>query len=144
MRSQLAILGAGMLLSGLVATLCDLVLPYAFHVFALQEVGALGTLLFLASVAYAISTQRLFSVRVLVRRTVVFTLLITFALELYQAAVGALAGLLPLSDPLQRHIAAASIALVVNALTQQPLRQWLEQRVDRWLDGKRAGDRHTR
>lgn len=50
-RSQLAILGTGMLLSGSVAVVCDLVLPYAFHVFAWQEVGALSTLLFLFSVA---------------------------------------------------------------------------------------------
>ena len=141
-RSQLAILGTGMLLSGSIAIVCDLVLPYAFHVFAWQEVGALSTLLFLASVAYAISTQRLFSARVLIRRTVVFTLLIAFALELYQGAVGALAELLPLGDPLQRHIAAASLALVVNALTQQPLKEWLERRVDRWLDGRHTDSRH--
>ena len=62
----------------------------------------------------------LFNVRVLLKATFVYALLIAFALELYQLAVQALTRLLPLGDPSQRHVAAATLALILHAVTSSP------------------------
>ena len=135
-RTQLRLVGSGILLTVLTGFVTNAALPYWYGDFRYIHVGTLSTIFFLVVVAYAAVSYRLFNVRVLLKRTVVFALLIAFALELYQLAVSALAGLLPLSDPAQRHLAAASIALIVNAVTQQPLRWWLERLADKLLAGK--------
>ena len=139
-RTQLRLMGTGILLTVGVGFVTNAALPYWYSNFRYINAGTLSTIFFLILVAYAACFQGLFNVRVLVKRTVVFALLIAFALELYQLAISALAGLLPLGDPTQRHLAAATIALVINAVTQQPLRWWLEHLADRLLDGKRPND----
>ena len=136
-------MGAGILLTVGVGFVTNAALPYWYHNFRFIHIGTLSTIFFLVLVAYAACFQGLFNVRVLVKKTVVFALLIAFALELYQFAVGALAGLLPLGDPTQRHLAAATIALVINAVTQQPLRWWLERLADRLLAGKHPEHHNT-
>ena len=142
-RTQLRLVGTGILLTVLTGFVTNAALPYWYGDFRYIHVGTLSTIFFLAAVAYAACFHHLFNVRLLVKRTVVYALLIAFALELYQLAVGALASLLPLSDPAQRHIAAASIALVVNAVTHQPLRWWLERLADRLLAGKNPLPAHS-
>lgn len=136
-RGQLEWLGMGLLLTASVAILCDLALPYLFHIFALQEVGALSSLIFLACIAYAITVHHLFDIRIVVRKTLVYAALIAFALELYQLAIEALARLLPLGNTEQRHLFAAAIAFTINAFTHERLKSWLEHWVNR-LVGQRG------
>jgi len=98
--------------------------------------ATLSTIGALATIAYAACIYHMFNVRVVIRTALVVALLIAFALELYQAAVSALSALLPLTDPTERHIAAATVALIINAFTQQPLRWWLERLALRLLKRK--------
>lgn len=75
------------------------------------------------------------------RATFVYAGLIALMLELYSLTVTFLAHLLPFGDPQERSFAATAIALVINAFTQQPVRQWLERLVDHYLphrQGRRA------
>lgn len=129
--SQLRLIGGGILAMSLVALTTNLLLPYTFHVFALQDVGALSTLLFVLAVGYAIFAHHLFNIHVIVRATFVFAGLVTLALEVYQLALGFLVHLLPFGDPTQRNLAATVIALTVNAFTHEPLKRGLEKVVDR-------------
>ncbi len=142
-RIQLRLVGAGILLTVLTGFVTNAALPYFYGNFRFINIGTLSTIFFLIVVAYAACVHHLFNVRVLVKRTVVFALLIAFALELYQAAVGALALLLPLGDVAQRHVAATAIALIINAVTQQPLRWWLERLADKLLAGRHPHPGHT-
>ena len=87
LRSQIVLVGLGLFAAAIVAVTCDLALPYLFHVFALQEAGALSTVLYLGAVAYAISARGLFDVRILVRKTLVFALLLAFVLAAYAGIV---------------------------------------------------------
>jgi hypothetical protein len=136
-RMQLKLVGAGILATALVGVTANVILPYGFGDFRFINVGTLSTILLLGAVAYAVFVHHLFNIRVIIRTTVIYALLISVALEVYQAAVVFLAELLPLGDPAARHFAATAIALIINASTHQALRHWLEQMADRMLPKKR-------
>jgi len=135
-RIQLRLVGLGIFATVAVGFVADALLPYVYGNFRYIHVGTLSTIFFLAAIAYAASVHHLFNVRVLLRATFIFTALIAFALELYQIAVEFLTHLLPLGDPSQRHVAAATIALIVNAFTHEPLRWQLERLADKFMKEK--------
>ncbi len=126
-RRQLRLVGAGILATALVGVTANIALPYGYGDFRFIHVGTLSTILLLVAVAYAVFVHHLFSVRVIVRKALVYAALISVALEAYQVAVGFLADLLPFSDAAERHFAATAVALVVHASTQASLRAWLEE-----------------
>ncbi|BDI34128.1 hypothetical protein CCAX7_61790 [Capsulimonas corticalis] len=129
-RNTLKLIGAGILATASVAVTTNIVLPYWYGDFRLINVGTLSTILLLGTVAYAVFVQHLFNIRVIVRTTVIYAVIISFALEVYQAAVAFLADLLPLGNPTERHFAATAIALIINATTNRALKDWLERVVD--------------
>ncbi|MBA2679629.1 MAG: hypothetical protein H0U76_14680, partial [Ktedonobacteraceae bacterium] len=47
-------------------------------------------------------------------------------------------------DQAQSHLAATAMVLVINAFTQQPVRRWLEERIDRSLRPKPSAHRQHR
>jgi hypothetical protein len=132
-RTQLRLVGTGILATGVVGIVSNAVLPYYYGDFRFIDAGTLSTILFLAAVAYAATVHHLFDVRVLVRATLVYGVLVAFAVELYQLAVESLTRLLPLGDPAGQHVAAVAVALTINAFTHEPLRRLLEQLSDRLL-----------
>ena len=136
-RQQLRLVGTGILATATVGVTANIVLPYGYGDFRFIHVGTLSTILLLIAVAYAVFVHHLFSIRVIVRKTLVYAALISIALEVYQVAVGFLADLLPFSDAAERHFAATAIALVVHASTQASLRAWLEDLVERGMTRKR-------
>ncbi len=105
------------------------------------HVGPLSTIIFLGLVAYAVSVHHLFNVRILVRSTVVFAVLIGVFLEFYRIAVDALAHLLPLQDAAERQIAATAVALIVNAFSHEALKHWLDHLIDRTITRHRKPGR---
>lgn len=142
-RTQLRLVGTGILATAVVGLAANIALPYWYGDFRFIHVGTLSTIFFLAAVAYAAVSYRLFDLRLLVRATLLYALLIAFALELYQLAVEFLTRLLPLGDAGERHVAAAFVALTINAFTHEPLRRWLERLADR-LTRERHKDAHVR
>jgi hypothetical protein len=132
-RAQLRLVGVGILATGAVGITANALLPYLYGDFRFIDAGTLSTIFFLAAVAYAATVHHLFDVRVLIRATLVYGVLVALAVELYQFAVESLTHLLPLGDPAGQHVAAAAVALTVNAFTHEPLRRLLEQLADRLL-----------
>jgi len=130
-RDQLLLVGSGILATGAVALVTNVVLPYGFSDFRLVDVGTLATILFLLAVAYAISVHHLFDIRLLVRKTLVYGLLLSFVLGAYTSVV-----LL-----VTQHLTAAGgnsgpftqFGVLVIASSFDPLRRYLEKRVDRLL-----------
>ncbi|GDX40746.1 hypothetical protein LBMAG21_10380 [Armatimonadota bacterium] len=138
---QLRLVGVGVLVTAFVGILANVVLPYFYHDFRFINVGTLSTIFFLAVVAYTSVVHHLFNIKVILRTTLVFTVLIALTLEFYQVAIEFLTHLLPLGDPTQRQVAATTVALIINAFTHESVRQWLEQLVDRLVAGKRGHSR---
>jgi len=130
-RDQLLLVGSGVLATGAVALATNVALPYGLGDFRLVDVGTLSTILFLLAVAYAISVHHLFDIRLLVRKTLVYGLLLSFVLGAYTSVV-----LL-----VTQHLTAAGgnsspftqFGVLVIASSFDPLRRYLEKRVDRLL-----------
>ncbi len=84
-RRQIAIVGMGVAATSVVSLTTNLVLPLRYGVFTYQEVGALSTLLFIGASLWAIFAYRLFDIRLIVRRTLVYGLLLSFVLAAYSS-----------------------------------------------------------
>ncbi len=133
-RNQLSIIGLGIFLMAIIAMLTNLLLPYFFKVFALQEIGALSIIALLGTIAYAISAHQLFDIRIIIRRTVVFTVLFIFIVIAYSALALLLRGALlgePVSDTRTNIVNLVTICIIGFAI--EPLRQWLTVRTDQFL-----------
>lgn len=142
-HTQLRFVGIGVLVTGVVGITTNIVLPYFLHDFRFIDVGTLSTIFLLAMIAYTSVVHHLFNIRVILKATFVFTILIALTLELYQLAIEFLTHLLPLGDPTQRQVAATAIALTVNAFTHEFIRSWLERIADKLLSRKRRRHLHT-
>jgi hypothetical protein len=140
-RAQLRLVGIGILATALISITTNAVLPALFSNFRLINLGTLSTILFLVAIAYAVFFQGLFNVSVMLRTTAVYAVLIGFALELYQVTVEFLAHMLPLGDPVQQRVAAASIVFIVNALSHEPLKKVLERVTNHLATGKKRSAR---
>ncbi len=135
-RSQLRLTGIGALATAAVALTTNVLLPSVFGNFHLIHIGTLSTIFFLLAVADAVFVHHLFDIRLVIRAAFVYAGLIALALELYQLALSFLIRLVPVGDQAQSHLAATAMVLVINAFTQQPVRRWLEGRIDRSLRPK--------
>jgi len=133
-RNQLSIIGLGIVLMSVIAIMTNIILPYFFKVFALQEVGALSIIALLGTIAYAISTHQLFDIRIIIRRTVVFTVLFVLIVIAYSILALLLRGVLlggTVSDAKTNVVNLATICVVGFAV--EPLRRWLTIRTDQFL-----------
>ncbi len=139
-RPQLQLVGSGILATAIIGIVADILLPYGLGDFRFIDAGPLSTILFLLAMGYAVFVAHLFSLRLIIRAAFIYAGLITLMLEMYSLALSFLARLLPLGDAAERAFAATSIALVINAFTQQPVRRWLERTLDDF--SRRRADNH--
>ena len=139
-RDQLLLVGSGMLATGLVALVTNAVLPYAFGQFRFTDAGPFSTVLFLAAVAYAIAKHRLFDVRLLVRKTLVYGLLLSFVLAAYSSllvlATDRFAG--------EGNGALTRFGVLAIAFSFDPVRRFLEHRIDKLLSQRSRPPQHVR
>lgn len=139
-RDQLLLVGLGTLATGLISIVTNAVLPYGLGDFRYIHVGPLSSILFLMSVAYAIVRHRLFSIRLLIRKTLIYGLLLSFVLAAYSAVV------VLVTDHLAGQSASAltRFSVLVIAFSFDPLRRFLEKSVDRLLFEKGQQRRQRR
>lgn len=127
-RDQLLLIGVGILATGIVGLVTNALLPFVFGDFRLVDVGPLSTILFLAAIAYAVLKHRLFSIRLFVKRALVYGILLSLALAAYSAflilATERFAG----SDSFSR------FGMLLVAFSFDPLRRVLEKHIDRLME----------
>jgi hypothetical protein len=133
-RGQLAVIGFGMFVMAAIGLVTNVLLPYGFQVFSFQDAGAFATVILLVAIAYAITVTHLFDVRIVIKRTLVYSLLLTaiaggysgveyIFTELLQQLVGS--G----SNPIEINI----IGTIIVSLFVSPVRHWLERKIDKLL-----------
>jgi hypothetical protein len=142
-RRQVLIVGYGLLVTAAIGITTNVVLPYIYGDFRYIAYGGLATVVSLATISYASLVYKLFNLRLVVRAAFTYGAIIAVMLELYSLAVDALTKLLPLSSPDERRAAAAVVAFVINAFTQEPIKVWLEELADR-LSKRHKWHRATR
>lgn len=138
-RHQLSIITLGIIVSSGIASTTNLILPYFYGIFAFQEIGALSILGFIAAFVYAITVHHLFDVRIVVRKTVVFAVLVTLVEKIYSFAIDVLVAVLPAdqaSPVLRQAISVATVLFI--AWSFDPIRRWLDHQLDRLMNRRQA------
>lgn len=132
-RNQMRYVLAGMALTALCGLATNLALPLAGD-YRLVWAGPTSSLFFVSLTVYAIVTQRLFDIRLLLKRTLVYTLLLGGLIALYSAGVLFLTGLF---DRLDLGRLSSSAISLISALGigfgVEPLRRGLERATDGFL-----------
>jgi len=130
-RGQLTLIGAGMLATGAVALISNAVLPYGIGDFRFCHFGTLSTLFFVLAVAYATFIHRLFDLRVFIRETLVYGVLLAFVLGAYSSSVFVVTQYLSSGAA-----KLTQFAVLVIAFSFDPLRRFLEKKTDDLLFGE--------
>lgn len=136
-RDQLLLLGWGILATGMIGVISNVILPYGFGNFAWIDLGPLSTLLFLAAVAYAIVRHRLFDIQVFLRRTLVLGVALSLVLAAYSALVLLVTDRFASSES----DGVTRFGVLVLAFSFDPIRRFLEKRIDQLLFLERRGHR---
>lgn len=143
-RSQTHYVLAGAALTAIIGLICNLLLPLLGN-YALVWLGPTSSLFFVAFSVYAIVAHHLFDIRIIIKRTVLYTLLL--------AGIGAGYSIIEsmLSDTLKHAADGSQYAWLANiggaiavSFCVAPVRQWLEEYLDRLLFRSRHKARHTR
>ncbi|MBB6053878.1 histidine kinase N-terminal 7TM domain-containing protein [Armatimonas rosea] len=133
-RDQLLLLGVGILATGAVSIITNVLLPYVRGDFRWIDVGPLSTLLLLLAVGYAVVQHQLFDIKVLIRRTLVLGM----ALSLVLAAYSALVLLATDSVGSSESGGVTRFGVLVLAFSFDPIRRFLEKRIDKLLFPERS------
>ena len=135
LKSQIKYMLFGILIPGVLGSVFNLVLPFTIT-FQYFWVGPIFTLIMIGSIAYAIVAHRLFDIRVIIKRTVIFAGLSAFVLGTYALIILATATILGGGGEAilaSRQMIPNLVAALGIALGFDPLRKWLTVRTDKWL-----------
>jgi hypothetical protein len=139
LKSQLSVMALGIFASSAVTISTNLVLPYAYGIFALQEIGALSILAFILAAGYSITVRHLFDVRVVIRKALIITILLAFVEQVYSESVTHLVNRIPAGQGSETIRALVSYGTVFFiAVSFEPLKRWLEKRLNRFSLKRRA------
>lgn len=139
LRGQLLLIGLGMLVTGGISLVTNVLLPYGLDNFRFCDVGTLSTIFFVLAIAYATFLHGLFDLRLLLRDTLVYGLLLTFVLGAYSSAVFLVTQYLTSGTNTLKQFAVFLIAFSFD-----PLRRLIELKADRLLFGTREGREEPR
>jgi len=141
LRSQLFTMGTGIAATTAIACVTNIILPYRFGIFAYVDAGALSTMLALGAVAYAISAYRLFDIRIIIKKTVIFGLLLTAVHATYTSLVYFLTEWLPTGHGLDQYrLELEVLGILAVAFGLDPLKRLLEDRIDQILSHRKPAE----
>ncbi len=133
-RAQLQYLIVGVIGSAFLTFMTNFVLVVAFNNMSLLFLGPTYTLIFTAATAYAIVAHRLFDIRIIIRRTVVYSGLLLFTLGTYSMVVFFFTTIFGSGTVLDaKTFVANMVAALFIALGFEPLRRWLTTVTDKYL-----------
>ncbi len=132
-RSQLQFVLLGISLSSLFGIVTNLIFPL-IGIGEIRFLGPLGLIFFIAATTYAIVAHQLFDIRVIIKRTVVYSGLLLFAVAVYSSIVFSLATVLGEEQPLNlRSFWVNILAAGIIAVGFEPLRRFLVRVTDKYL-----------
>jgi signal transduction histidine kinase len=136
-RQHAAFLLAGVIITNLGGFITNFILVNVFGLTSLIPLPPYLSLGFSAVMVYAILTQHLFDIRVLIRRTVIFSSLVAFAFVTYSLVLYVTAIFLgprntgaSITDP---NLYINFITIIIVGFSYEPIKKWLSERTDRWL-----------
>ncbi|MBB6050726.1 histidine kinase N-terminal 7TM domain-containing protein [Armatimonas rosea] len=139
---QLLLLGVGILGTGSISLISNVLIPYINHDFRWIDIGPLSTLVLLLCVAYAVVRHQLFDIRIFLSRTLGAGMALSLILAVYSALV-----LLATEKFASLESGGVTrFGVLVLAFSFDPIRRFLEKRIDRLLfsEHHRAKSEHHR
>jgi signal transduction histidine kinase len=134
LKAQLQYLIIGVIGSAFLMFLTNFVLVVVFKINSLLVLGSTYTLIFISSTAYAIVAHQLFDIKVIIKRTVVYSGLLVFTVVAYSMIVFLFRAIFGGEDAFSlRTFSANFIAAVFIAFGFDPIRTWLIQQTDQYL-----------
>lgn len=137
LRSQLAVIALGLGVTACLVIVSAVILPYGFGTFRYQEIGSLSVVVLAGAIAYAITVQHLFDVRLVIRHALVIALLVTLVENVYSQSISLLVDRLPEShhsDIYARLISLATVLFIAGSF--DPVKRWLEKSLDMLIFGR--------
>lgn len=133
-KSQFEFLIVGVLGSTLLIFLTNFVLVVGFANTSLLFMGPTFTLVFVVATSYSIVAHHLFDIRVIIKRTVVYSVLLAFVLVSYAIVVFSFSQIFGGEVVLSaRAFLPNVIAAILIAVGFDPLRRWLQRVTDKYL-----------
>ncbi len=134
-REQIRYLFTGLSLSVIFGVFINVILPNPpFRIGNLAALGPLGILFFILFTAYAIIAHQLFDIRVIIKRTVVYSGLLLFTLVTYSMIIFFFTAVFGGESTLDaKNFIANLIAAMLIAFGFEPLRKWLTGITDHYL-----------
>ncbi len=131
-RSQMRNISLGIISTFSFIAISNFVLVAFFRNTSFVAFAPLAALFLFGIISYKILTQQLFDVRLIIKRTLIFTLLLLFIFAVYGAVL--LVFVRGFSDFYGSYSTLISfIEIVVIGLTFNGFREWAERRADLWL-----------
>lgn len=136
-RMQTRYVLAGMAVTSIVGLVCNLVLPLLGN-YSLVWLGPASSLVFVASTVYSIVKEHLFDIRLVIKRTLVYSLLLAGIAGGYSAVEYVLKEALQGTTLGSVHPLVSNIGgAIAVSLFASPVRRWLEKRVDLLIFARR-------
>lgn len=134
-RMQARYVLAGMSVTATLGLICNLILPLA-NVYVLVWLGPASSLVFVASTVYSIVRERLFDIRIVIKRTLVYSLLLAGIAGGYSGIEFILKETLQQTSMGSGHSLITSIGgTMIVSLFVTPGRRWLEKKIDKLVFG---------
>lgn len=132
-RAQFFYMLIGIAASSLIAIFTNLLIPLVTNL-EIRFLGPLGLLFFITFTSYSIITHHLFDIRIIIRRTVVYSVLLAFVLGVYSAVIFASTTILGNPQDFgSQNIIPNLIAAILIAIGFEPLRKYLTRITDKYL-----------
>lgn len=133
-KQQIFYIFFGSIISAILSITTNLLLPIFIKNDQLASFGPLAILIFAGTSYYAIIAHRLFDIKVIIRRTVVYSVLLAFVLGVYSTVIFASASLLGSPANIGRQTMVPNlIAALLIAVGFEPLRKYLTKITDKYL-----------
>ncbi len=133
-RAQLQYLAAGVMGTFLLIFLTNFVLVILFKINSLLILGPTYTLIFISATAYAIVAHQLFDIRIIIKRTVVYSGLLLFTLGVYSMVIFFFSTIFGGNQVFEfKTFLANLVAAAFIAIGFEPIRRYLTKVTDKYL-----------
>ena len=134
-RMQARYVLTGMAVTASLGLFCNLVLPLAGN-YALVWLGPASSLVFVGCSVYSIVREHLFDIRIVIKKTLVYSLLLAAIAGGYSAVEYVMKEALQQTAPGGQHPFVTSIGgTIIVSLFASPAQRWLEKRIDKVIFG---------
>lgn len=132
-RDQIRYIFAGIMVTAILGVVFDIILPI-IGINNYVSMGPASSIVFIGSTTYAIVAHQLFDIRVIIRRTVVYSGLLAFTLGTYSLVIFVFTAAFGGGNAFEpRTFFSNAIAAILIAIGFQPLQRWLTKATDKYL-----------